>query len=115
MTGLNGRRLARFGEDVACSFLARRGARILERNLLVGGGEIDILARHGDATLAVEVKTVGFGADAADPVVRLTPQKALQVRSLAAQLRGHGPLRVDFVGVRLGPEGVTVNWRPGIA
>lgn len=109
-------RLARFGEMVAAGYLERRGAAIVGTNVPVGRGEIDLLVRFGDATVAVEVKTVGSAAMAADPVDRISPAKLAQVRRLASTLAArHGRLRVDFVGVRVGSEGVVVNWRTNVA
>lgn len=58
----NGRR----AEDLAHRFLRRRGYTILARNYRprAGHGEIDLVARHGDMLVFVEVKarsTTGFG------------------------------------------------------
>ncbi len=89
---------------------------MVARNLPVGRGEIDLLVRFGDRHVVVEVKTVGSGAVAGDPVERLTPAKLRQVRALAAELaRRYGPVRVDFIGVRVEATGVTVNWRQSVA
>lgn len=50
--------LAREGEELAARYLADAGWTILERNFRYGrGGEIDIIARDGDCTVFVEVKT----------------------------------------------------------
>lgn len=51
----------RFGEDVAAKYLTSRGFRILDRNVRVGHGEIDILAKDGDELVFVEVRTRGKG------------------------------------------------------
>ena len=45
------------GEDLACSYLERRGYRILERNYRCLYGEIDILCSRGSVLICVEVKT----------------------------------------------------------
>jgi Holliday junction resolvase-like predicted endonuclease len=101
---------------VAAVYLSRRGASVVARNLPVGRGEIDLLVRFGGRHVAVEVKTVGPGALAGDPIERITPAKLAQVRSLAGALAPHyGRVRVDFVGVRVEEEGVTVNWRQNVA
>jgi Holliday junction resolvase-like predicted endonuclease len=89
---------------------------VVARNLAVGRGEIDLLVRFGTRHVAVEVKTVGSGALAGDPVERITPAKLAQVRRLAGALAPrYGSVRVDFVGVRIGQTGVTVNWRANVA
>jgi putative endonuclease len=46
----------RLAEDMAAKALRRRGYRILERNYRNPLGEIDIIARDGDALVFVEVK-----------------------------------------------------------
>ncbi len=118
MTGR--RRLARFGEEVAATFLIRRGAVIEGRNVRVGRGELDLVVRLGDRRIAVEVKTVGRGATAEDPMERLTFAKLDQVRLLADRMSPPPgdrvrPVRVDFIGVRVTEGGVTVNWRKAVA
>lgn len=45
------------GEDLAARALRRAGYKILERNARLGKFEIDIIARDGDTTAFVEVKT----------------------------------------------------------
>lgn len=50
--------VGRIGEDVACKFLMKQGYQILTRNYLKKWGEIDIVAKKGQITHFVEVKTV---------------------------------------------------------
>lgn len=45
------------GEELACQYLRRLGYRILKRNFRIRGGEIDIVAMHGEWLVFVEVKT----------------------------------------------------------
>jgi len=49
--------LGRRGEQLAVRHLVRKGYRILKRNFHTRRGEIDIIARHGDQIVFVEVKT----------------------------------------------------------
>lgn len=51
------KRLGAAGEDLAARALRRAGYTILERNARLGRFEIDIIAREGDTTAFVEVKT----------------------------------------------------------
>ncbi len=102
-------RVGRYGEDVAAGFLARRGARVVKRNVTVGRGEIDLVVELGGVRTAVEVKTVV--GEAADPTQAFTAAKAAQVRRLAGALEPAAH-RVDLITVRLGPSGVTVRWTP---
>ena len=46
-----------YGERVAAAFLRRHGYKILVRNYLVTGGELDLVCRHKDALVFVEVRT----------------------------------------------------------
>jgi putative endonuclease len=51
-------RIGKWGEDAAAAHLAERGYEILARNARTPYGEIDIVARQGDVTIFVEVKTL---------------------------------------------------------
>lgn len=50
-------RIGQWGEDVAADYLTTRGCEITARNVRTPYGEIDLVARQGDVTLFVEVKT----------------------------------------------------------
>lgn len=61
--------LGRDGEDEASRLLASLGMRILSRNYSTRLGEVDLICRHGDTLVFVEVKTradstLGTGTDA---------------------------------------------------
>ncbi|MFQ5518513.1 MAG: YraN family protein [Mariprofundus sp.] len=45
------------GEELAASYLQRRGYTILGRNVRLGRGELDIIARHGELLVFIEVKS----------------------------------------------------------
>lgn len=50
--------IGRWGEHLAAQWLRRNGRRVLYRNYRAPqGGEVDIVARHGDLLTFVEVKT----------------------------------------------------------
>jgi putative endonuclease len=49
--------IGNYGERVAGAFLRRHGYRVLTRNFKTTGGEIDLVCRHGDVLVFVEVKT----------------------------------------------------------
>ena len=93
------------GENIACTELQRRGYAILERRYRTRYGEIDIIARDGDVTVFIEVKTragVGYG-DGAEAV---TPWKQRRIARMAvdflARYRLHDrPCRFDVVAVDL--------------
>ena len=91
------------GERIAAAYLAHAGLRVLDRNWRCREGELDIVARDGDALVFCEVKTrrgVGFG----HPVEAVTPAKQRRLRLLAQRWLAahdhHAPdLRFDVVGV----------------
>ena len=49
--------IGNYGERVAAAFLRRQGYKVLIKNYLVIGGEIDLICRHKDALVFVEVRT----------------------------------------------------------
>lgn len=78
------------GERRAADHLARRGYRIVARNVRAGGVELDLIARRGSLVAFVEVKTrrtkrFGGGAEAVD-----APKRARLIRGASAWLREHG-------------------------
>lgn len=46
----------RSAEVLAVQWLQKKGYRILERNLRLGGGELDLIAQHHDTLVFIEVK-----------------------------------------------------------
>ncbi|RBY82194.1 YraN family protein [Blastococcus sp. TF02A-26] len=97
--------LGQRGERIAARYLTDRGLRLLDRNWRCREGELDIVARDGDAIVFCEVKTrreVGFG----HPVEAVTSTKQRRLRLLAQRWLAahdeHAPdLRFDVVGVLL--------------
>jgi putative endonuclease len=106
--------LGSYGERVAVRVLTEAGLQVLDRNWRCRDGELDVVARDGDALVFCEVKTrtgVGFG----HPAEAVTPAKRARLRRLArawlAVHEHHAPdLRFDVVGVQVpvsGPARVT--------
>jgi putative endonuclease len=50
--------VGQWGEETAAAYLRQRGYEILARNARTPYGEIDIIAKQGDITIFVEVKTL---------------------------------------------------------
>ena len=50
--------VGKWGEDAATEYLIQQGLEILARNARTPYGEIDIVAKQGDVTVFVEVKTL---------------------------------------------------------
>ena len=98
------------GEHIAATYLTDAGLRVLDRNWRCREGELDIVARDGDALVFCEVKTrraSGFG----HPVEAVTPDKQRRLRTLAQRWLAahdeHAPdLRFDVVGVLVPPTGL---------
>jgi len=97
------------GEKLAKDFLKKRGYRILETNYRCPEGEIDIVAKHKDSLVFIEVRTktsLGFGS----PEESITPAKQEKMRAAAFHYRQtHNNLpplwRIDFVAVELNQKG----------
>jgi putative endonuclease len=116
--------LGRLGEELAASHLEQKGWRIVERNYRTREGELDLIAARAGTLAFCEVKTLvaRSGAPAsgpANPVECVGPAKRSKVRRmarawLAQQRRGppgrpHVELRLDVIGVTLGPDGTLLR------
>jgi putative endonuclease len=96
----------RLGEELAAAHLIAQGLIVLDRNWRCAVGEVDIVARDGDALVICEVKTRSsrrFGS----PLEAVTVAKAARLRRLAAcWVRAHDlrprQIRIDLVGIVLG-------------
>ena len=80
--------LGKEAEAAAERFLRQKGYRILERNVRVGRGELDIVARLGETVVFVEVKarrTDRYGGVSH----AVTARKEQQLIQLAAQYLAH--------------------------
>lgn len=118
--------LGRLGERVAARHLKGHGLKILARNVRVGHGEIDLIAREGSTLVFVEVKSRSWGArDEVTGLERLDASKlrALRrscLRSLKKAPAGIDGYRLDAVTVEFvpglfGPRAREVRWYPAVA
>jgi putative endonuclease len=55
--------IGNFGENAAVRYLKHHKYKILERNYIANGSEIDIIAKSKDMLIFVEVKTRTFGKE----------------------------------------------------
>ena len=100
-------RLGLAGEDLACRELERLGYVILARRHRTRDGEIDVIARDGDTTVFVEVKTregdaFGMGAEAVSSwKQRRLARMAIDYAARHALI--DTPCRLDVVQVEIGP------------
>jgi len=94
-----------WGEKLAKDFLKKRGYHIWETNYRCPEGEIDIVAKHKDYLVFIEVRTkksLEFGR----PEESITPAKQARMRATAAHYRQtHNDLpqlwRIDVVAIEL--------------
>ena len=97
------------GEKLAGDFLKKRGYRIYETNYRCPEGEVDIVARHKDSLVFIEVRSkrsLEFGS----PEESITPTKMERLRAVAAHYRQtHNNLpsswRIDVVAVEIDQKG----------
>ncbi|MCC6270810.1 MAG: YraN family protein [Microbacteriaceae bacterium] len=104
--------LGRRGEDLAVQFLTDAGYTVIDRNWRCARGEIDLVARDGNDTVFVEVKTrssTAFG----HPFEAITAQKLARLKRLAkAWCDVHpyrrGVIRIDAIAVIAGSVGAPI-------
>ena len=102
-------RLGRAGEDAAVEALRARGHRILERNVRLGRGELDVVAEEAGDLVFVEVKarrSAAYGTPAEGVGAR--KQRALAQLAMGYLVRrgfGERACRFDVVEVWVGPAG----------
>ena len=97
------------GEKLAKDFLKKRGYRIYETNYRCPEGEVDIVARHKDSLVFIEVRSkrsLEFGS----PEESITPTKMKRLRAVAAHyLQTHNNLpslwRIDVAAVEIDQKG----------
>ncbi|MEV7808564.1 YraN family protein [Microbispora sp. NPDC088329] len=96
-------RLGRQGEQLAVTFLTAKGMRVIDRNWRCAEGEIDIVAREGNALVIVEVKTrsgrrhgTAFEAVTGEKLLRL---RTLARRWLATHTERFDTIRVDVIAI----------------
>ena len=91
------------GELIAEDFLKEKGFKIIERNLHLSGGELDIIALHERALVFIEVKT-RHGTSHGNPAEAITSHKAKRLaRASMAYLTGcsidYSSCRCDVISV----------------
>ena len=105
---MNRRAIGNQGEDAACAYLKKHGWKVLDRNVVRRGGEIDIIAEKKGTYAFIEVKTrssdrYGTAAEAVDArkqrrIALVAMQYAAEKKLLDARLR--------FDVIEVTPEGV---------
>ena len=101
--------IGKYGEDLACDFLTKKGFEIIERNFRFSKmAEIDIIAVKKSVLHFVEVKTRTqkfFGT----PMEAVTPSKLKQIYSCAIEYinktkKRYKKYQIDAIGIILDKE-----------
>ena len=97
------------GEKLAREFLRERGYDILETNYRCREGEVDIVARHEDSLVFVEVRAK-TSREFGSPEESITPAKQERLKATASHyIQTHDNLptswRIDVVAIELSPRG----------
>lgn len=101
----------RAAEDMAASFLVRRGLKLVSRNFRVRGGEIDLICDDGSTLVFVEVRlrrNNNFGGAAASITQRKQQRIILAARYWLSQ-HGDRNCRFDCV-VMDAPDESRIEW-----
>jgi putative endonuclease len=100
-----------WAETLAATHLERAGLRLLERNYRIRGGEIDLIALHGEVTVFVEVKHRSSDSHGTAGEF-ITTRKAGLVRRAALQYlkRDDVACRFDAVLIEGDPRAPRVTW-----
>lgn len=81
-------KLGQAGENRAARYLQLRGYNILARNVRLGRGELDIIARHGELLVFIEVKA---HKSRESGLLALHPDKCSRLQSAAETWLSHNP------------------------
>jgi putative endonuclease len=97
--------IGRYGEGLACTYLERKGYKILKRNFYTRQGEVDIVAEDKDTLVFVEVKT-RIGRSAGEPYEAVSRKKLKTIHNvgylyLHVTNAHYKYLRVDVVSITL--------------
>ena len=95
----------RSGEVEALGFLKRKGYKILETNYRTPFGELDLIAKKGDFTVFIEIKT-RITSSLGPPYISVTKAKERHlIKSALSYLKRYGLVdsywRIDVVSVKL--------------
>lgn len=90
-------------EDLACKYLSKLGYKIIERNYLIRGGEIDVIAKDKEDLVFIEVKA-RWSHKFGEPIESITPWKIkalLKTAQFYIMKIGWGdkPYRIDVLGI----------------
>jgi len=108
------------GERIAAAFLTLKGYRIVDANVRVARREVDLVARDGNAIVAVEVK-LRWGRRFGAAVEAIDDRKLARLRvalaGLARESGDSGSPRIDVVTIDVDETGdrMTVELYVGVS
>jgi len=113
MTGHN-QRVGAWGEETAVRYMEKRGVEVIARNIRTPYGEIDIIARQGDVTIFVEVKTLTSSKNFF-PEHNITPRKREHMLHAAEQYAAEHEIdhwQIDVIAIegRAGTEPIITHF-----
>ena len=107
MTNNNRTEVGRLGEELARKYLKKKGYKILEQNYRTRYAEIDLVARHKDVLVFVEVRTK-IGERFGTPEETLNARKLQKVKrnafSYASRVKWNKLYRIDAVCIVLAAD-----------
>jgi len=106
------REIGDYGENLAVDFLAKKGYKIVARNFLITGGELDIIAWQNDELVFVEVKTrknIYYGYPEEGVTFFKKEKMAKAIRRYLLTLPNIPYYRVDIIAVELNMAKKLVN------
>ncbi len=89
---MNRRKKGARAEEIAASYLESIGYRILERNVHMRVGEIDIVAMHEGELIFVEVRS----SASSDPLESITPRKLENLKKAILSYIAENNLDLSF-------------------
>ena len=101
------------GENLAADFLQKKGFEVAMRNYRYKHSEIDLIVKHGNLLVFVEVKTrssSSFG----EPEAFVDARKATKIFEGAEQyiheVNWNGNIRFDIISVKMGANAEVVHF-----
>jgi len=92
---LHAHRRGEQGENLACSFLQRKGYQLIARNYRIAGGEIDLVMSDGSSLVFVEVKARA-GSRYGYPEESVTRSKINRMSKAARQFLCRYPTNTSY-------------------
>lgn len=95
------------GESLACRELSRLGYRVIDTNVRLKMGELDIVAEEGGEMVVVEVRTRTLGR-MLPPEATVGPSKIRKLirtgTAYMASKNWEGPWRIDIAAITVDPD-----------